>query len=454
MNFQVFCKSTGAGVAVVTYGALVRPLTSVDTHVCGEIPPLGESPATYVTFVLFESRVCSSVYVKRALQSKLPLTYVALIRFRSRVDTHVLGERAPVAAGCTTDMAHERFNAGVSNSVTTESSILNEGLVADLARVWALLRVDTIVSDEVTEALSRGITALVALVFIDTAMTKFVSDKTVRVVINIVTYITFKKTLIRVDQFMSSKQAWRFKCYITPIALVWSVQVRSFMIDQILRLGKRLATKLTDETLVGVHAFVVRKIRRVSKRLATNVTGVRTFICVNTSVSLKITQLTKMLVTQVTNVRLVVTAITFASGILESIATWFCRRVKLMWCIDCMTSFMIQETAGLNKGLATQVTNVRSLIGMSTLMVGKNKQFPKCLATDIAGVRPLICVNTSVSLKIRCLSKGFAARVAYMLSEGSTNTFPLSKIARVTKLSVMHVRVISFFIHVNSFTTG
>lgn len=86
------------------------------------------------------------------------------------------------------------------------------------------------------------------------------------------------------------------------------------MSGQIPRLGKRLATKLTDETLIGMDAFVIGKIRRVPKYLATRATGVRTFICVNTSVSLQITGLLKAFVTHVTNIYLGITAKTFATG--------------------------------------------------------------------------------------------------------------------------------------------
>jgi len=207
MNFQVICKSTGAGVGVTTYGTPVRSLASVDTHVCGEIPALSKSAATCGTFVLFESRVCPCMYLKRAFPSELPLTHVALVRFRPCVDPTVIGERAQVAASCATHMTNETFTASVSNSVTAETAELSEGLVTDLARIRALLRVYAIVSDKVTQVFSRRITALVTLVFVNSAMTKFVSYKTVRVIINIITYVTFQKTLLRVFQFMSSEQA-------------------------------------------------------------------------------------------------------------------------------------------------------------------------------------------------------------------------------------------------------
>jgi len=87
-------------------------------------------------------------------------------------------------------------------------------------------------------------------------------------------------------------------------------------------------------------------------------------------------------------------------------------------------------------------------------MVGKNRRIPKCLGTQVTGVRTFICVNTSVSLKIRRLAKGFATRVAHVLSEGSTSRFLLCKMAPVTKCSVTHVRAVNFFTHMNLFTTG
>ena len=125
------------------------------------------------------------------------------------------------------------------------------------------------------------------------------------------------------------------------------------MSSQIAILGKSLATKLTDETLIGMDAFVIGKIRRVPKRLATQATGVRTFICVNTSVSLEITGLTKAFVTHVTNICLVITANTFATSKLENTAVRLWRRVQLMWLIHRMNFFMTEQTARLSKGLVT-----------------------------------------------------------------------------------------------------
>lgn len=212
MNFQVICKGTGSGVGVVTYGTPVWSLASVDTHVCGEIPPLSKSTATCRTFVLFDSRVCPCMYFKRAFPSELPLTYVALIRLIPSVGPNVIGEPAHDAESCTTHMTNETFIATVSNSVTAETGKLSEGPVTYFTGIRSLLCVYAIVSDKVTQAPSPRITALVTLVFVNSAMTKLVSDKSVCVIINIITYVTFQTTLIRVDQFMSSEQAGRSKC--------------------------------------------------------------------------------------------------------------------------------------------------------------------------------------------------------------------------------------------------
>lgn len=132
----------------------------------------------------------------------------------------------------------------------------------------------------------------------------------------------------------------------------------------------------------------------------------------NKSVILEITGLTKAFVTEVANVPLVITANMSASGDLVISDVRFCGNMQLMH--DRMTSFMTDETATLSKGPATQVTNVRSLVGVNTSMLGKIRRVLKSLATEITRVRPLLCVNTSVSLKITRLTKRFITHFAYV----------------------------------------